>query len=281
MLDNAAYSANDKAKAADSALSPAPATQQPVEKSNWIGEDEHYPDYCERMEKKMTQRDDCRHIFGNMADWPRPCMTCGKDESTIQAEKLAEVFQPKAQDECREAFEHRFADKHTEEEFATFRDGFYRRGHINADWIAFQKGWNSKQPEERPLGYCRDDIQEIFKTGGGEFRVVTARGGAYNTPLYMRPPMRESGWQPIETAPKDGTRIRLWNGNSHADGYWDIWERDERGWPIGCDENYPDQWLWCGEGFKIDPLPTHWMPLPQSPAQPRRGPDNVKEGDSK
>ncbi|HYH63057.1 MAG TPA: hypothetical protein VD866_00015 [Urbifossiella sp.] len=47
------------------------------------------------------------------------------------------------------------------------------------------------QPDEVPLGYCRDDIPEMFKTGGGEFRVVTSKGGTYNTPLYLSPPKRE------------------------------------------------------------------------------------------
>lgn len=50
-------------------------------------------------------------------------------------------------DDCRKEFEQRFADKHTEEEFATFKDGSYNKGHINADWIAFQNGWNSRLPK--------------------------------------------------------------------------------------------------------------------------------------
>lgn len=57
-------------------------------------------------------------------------------------------------------------------------------------------------------------------------------------------------WQPIETAPKDGTRILLWgdlpdwDGCFYEVGYWDE--------SIG--------------GFTCDVEPTHWQPLPKPPA---------------
>lgn len=52
-----------------------------------------------------------------------------------------------------------------------------------------------KQGNNKPIGYCQDYIPAMFETGGGEFRVVTACGGAYNTPLYLSPQKRESGEQ--------------------------------------------------------------------------------------
>ena len=63
------------------------------------------------------------------------------------------------------------------------------------------------------------------------------------------------GWQPIETAPKDGTRILAYApdsllGPTQAVIYW---------WELG-DEIA----LWCG----ADETPfraTHWMPLPEPP----------------
>lgn len=59
-------------------------------------------------------------------------------------------------------------------------------------------------------------------------------------------------WQPIETAPKDGTRVLLFSGAwftgyyAHSRYKWDPgkWRSDE----------YPDL-----------TNPTHWMPLPQAP----------------
>lgn len=34
----------------------------------------------------------CRHIFGNMADNPRPCLTCGMSEDDVMSEKRGELF---------------------------------------------------------------------------------------------------------------------------------------------------------------------------------------------
>lgn len=59
-------------------------------------------------------------------------------------------------------------------------------------------------------------------------------------------------WQPIETAPKDGTRILLHPPQFVADvaavGYWS---------KFGC---------WA-DRQAVDPTwsPTHWMPMPASP----------------
>lgn len=58
-----------------------------------------------------------------------------------------------------------------------------------------------------------------------------------------------SEWQPIETAPKDGTELLCYVRNkSHGDIY-DIAEWWNGGW----------WWDWCDD-------PTHWMPLPPAPA---------------
>lgn len=61
-------------------------------------------------------------------------------------------------------------------------------------------------------------------------------------------------WQPIETAPKDGTTILLWEGESGTEcwvvpvtGSWDCGE-----WTLTC------------HGFSTL-APSHWMPLPDRP----------------
>lgn len=74
-------------------------------------------------------------------------------------------------------------------------------------------------------------------------------------------------WQPIETAPKDGSKILVW-----ADGYE---------WPeIVCFEKYDDEtaieagepgyWRYAEELIAnvadVEPdMLTHWMPLPAAP----------------
>ena len=63
-------------------------------------------------------------------------------------------------------------------------------------------------------------------------------------------------WQPIETAPKDGSTILVWFVPHGALSVF--WEDD----------------IWCISNQKCDPLPvrgyrtgedTHWMPLPEPP----------------
>lgn len=56
-----------------------------------------------------------------------------------------------------------------------------------------------------------------------------------------------SDWQPIETAPKDGTVIDLWSRDFGrlTDEWWDI----------------EDQ-CWALSGIA---RPTHWMPIPEPP----------------
>jgi hypothetical protein len=65
-----------------------------------------------------------------------------------------------------------------------------------------------------------------------------------------------SEWQPIETAPKDGTAI-LVSGLSHGKRYIDInvWRRNE--WHCFHPED---------NGYTVPVLPaTHWQPLPEPP----------------
>jgi hypothetical protein len=61
-------------------------------------------------------------------------------------------------------------------------------------------------------------------------------------------------WQPIETAPKDGTRVIIFYS---GDNFWDVCEArytDAEGWgdPNGC------EWSCFADV-------THWMPLPDPP----------------
>lgn len=76
------------------------------------------------------------------------------------------------------------------------------------------------------------------------------------------PPLAESveGWQPIETAPKDGTEILIWGIGlccssavcwlSHDIDWWHVEDGKHGPWPI--------------RGAS----PTHWMPLPAPPRSP-------------
>ncbi len=74
-------------------------------------------------------------------------------------------------------------------------------------------------------------------------------------------------WQPIETAPKDGTQIMAsngiwiwlvtWDEKEHQD-VWAGWRYESGINPNG--ENY-------NSGLNSEGILTHWQPLPQPPTQ--------------
>jgi len=68
--------------------------------------------------------------------------------------------------------------------------------------------------------------------------------------------VRKSKWQPIETAPKDGTAVDLWVKSGDGKMRWripDCW------WHTGSN-------LWRALSVAIHPSNvTHWMPPPDPP----------------
>lgn len=70
-----------------------------------------------------------------------------------------------------------------------------------------------------------------------------------------------SVWQPIETAPKDGTAVLLYIPARR--GYFarqDVVPAFWSGWGGGVWEN-------STSGGKVNDTPSHWMPLPPEPAE--------------
>lgn len=66
-------------------------------------------------------------------------------------------------------------------------------------------------------------------------------------------------WQPIETAPKDGTRLLVFDpdvGRIVAGAGWDNDTPAQIRWEVMND---------------ICVCPTHWMPLPAAPKEPKHG----------
>lgn len=73
---------------------------------------------------------------------------------------------------------------------------------------------------------------------------------------------QETGWQPIDTAPKDGTRVLLCDAcfaypkaypQCVAQGFW----LETGHWGYWADRISDFQLVWFA--------PTHWMPLPEPP----------------
>ena len=78
-----------------------------------------------------------------------------------------------------------------------------------------------------------------------------------------------SVWQPIETAPKDGTPFLSFSENAHRHEHLNVY--GTRGSPIlamawqpGDREPYPIDEIGDWHGFHHY-SPSHWMPLPEPP----------------
>ena len=78
-------------------------------------------------------------------------------------------------------------------------------------------------------------------------------------------------WQPIETAPKDGTTVLGYNEQGHEIMEWVEAATDCPDQP-GNDEGWLGIYAWPGRSWGSDKFthegqgqPTHWMPLPAAP----------------
>jgi hypothetical protein len=103
-----------------------------------------------------------------------------------------------------------------------------------------------------------DDKEDIMATGA----ILNNGRKAIKSAIAALPaPAGESvtGWQPIETAPKDGTEIWAFNGEQARMKWFDADDQDE-GYSL---------WIWADElSCDVDPSPeqpTHWQPLPAAP----------------
>ena len=78
---------------------------------------------------------------------------------------------------------------------------------------------------------------------------------------------KESQWQPIETAPRDGTEIIITNGCDTCTGkyYPSVVQNYAPFFAQSVDGELRNE----GFDYKVEPVyfyePTHWMPLPQPP----------------
>ena len=89
--------------------------------------------------------------------------------------------------------------------------------------------------------------------------------------MSKKPEFRE--WQSIDTAPKDGTKVLVYDqesaGLSGRPGIGIAWWHSHR-----YHDKYRESWCpqesWCSQGCRDDVEiyhPTHWMPLPEAPEE--------------
>ena len=137
---------------------------------------------------------------------------------------------------------------------------------------AVPEGWKLVPIEPTPeMSKAGFRVAKMDVTGAW----VTDANEAYHAMLNAAPQpaaptqVETQGWQPIETAPKDGTRILIYTPKATRqkvqEAYWVTpWEdapEDECWWgtPHGP----------AGRGYTIlTKSATHWMPLPAAPSTP-------------
>jgi hypothetical protein len=80
-------------------------------------------------------------------------------------------------------------------------------------------------------------------------------------------------WRPIETAPKDGTKILVCRGGEPYVAYWSsVWHPDSVMWVADIPNSNPPTVAALGPEF-AEPWtrhgPTHWLPIPEMPGTER------------
>lgn len=132
--------------------------------------------------------------------------------------------------------------------------------------------------QKRPVG--REEINMIapgldFQPRKKILKVETSTDGTGsstvdNIVMHGRDEADETGWIPIDTAPKDGSDIILANDDEIKTAHWDdVSMGDKKGWQVACEPG--NFWNYYTEIKN----PTHWMPLP---AKPKRKYPPVKRG---
>lgn len=86
---------------------------------------------------------------------------------------------------------------------------------------------------------------------------------------------RMTEWQPIETAPKDGTPILLWSEDAEIDAFNDHPKWGNVVLDYKSPPSFPFVGFWTQYGWQLahysafNYSPTHWMPLPDLPRRAR------------
>lgn len=114
---------------------------------------------------------------------------------------------------------------------------------------------NDKSPSDFKAGVVKGATDCIYAIG----LIDAAKFGNETSFMAAQAPVREvPGWQPIETAPKDGSHILCCAPKLQFVGFY--------GDPI-------NKWCYMAPGVPIAPTqPTHWMLLPTDPVQPEPKP---------
>jgi len=125
-------------------------------------------------------------------------------------------------------------------------------------WEYRGTGW--KSPKCPLVAWCRVDTVawNVSKHGANSVSDLHYIEAIPATPASSGE-ADDARWLPIETAPKDGTRLILFAYDLVTIGHWE----DRAGHP-GGGPDYRHVWVDEDNGYPMDE-PTHWQPLPKPP----------------
>lgn len=112
-------------------------------------------------------------------------------------------------------------------------------------------------------------LDAILRGAGSALRHYTMQKSRDDMRAALRSAItaaQPEGWQPIETAPRDGTSILILYNGCAIEACWECVEYGD--WESWSESVY---W-WSSELNCLDDgdEPTHWMPLPAAPATPEQ-----------
>lgn len=107
-----------------------------------------------------------------------------------------------------------------------------------------------------------DAVEKVVQKIDHMFNNRTLIGERYHIVRAAIEAYEQEQWQPIDTAPKDGTEVLLSYGKDCFSGYW---EAQPNHWhEIGWQEEDARQGAYI---HRHPQRPTHWRPLPTPPKE--------------
>ena len=112
------------------------------------------------------------------------------------------------------------------------------------------------QIDEKALDVAVESLRPLFREPVTYLEQAARDSISAYLATLSSPTPQGDGWLPIESAPKDGTRILVWRKYEYA------YDHDL----IGIDHWRDGRWRFS----RLQMQPTHWRPFPATPAKGAR-----------
>jgi hypothetical protein len=172
---------------------------------------------------------------------PAPTNPAKKGPTALPLDAALELLEPAPQPDPKWR---RVAGMDVDESVAVPQDGTLRA--VVAQYFPALAAIGAATPKDHPWAVAARAILTAAAR-------TPDQGALLSAPVAEREPDAPGGWQPIETAPKDGTHVLL------ATDYGGVGEArwvEDAGWWYWANADHTDAW----DGTVHNP--THWLPLP-------------------